>query len=114
MIDQIDNDIVRKYPFLFGKCFEFSVCKGWYPLIDRLCSFIEKNEPETEIVQIKEKFGLLTFYVDGGSEYLYELIELAQIESSKLCEECGSYQDVEKKGTFAIRTLCKDCKNKNE
>jgi hypothetical protein len=59
-------------------------------------SFIEREErivPELvdQVVakQIKEKFGTLRFYYNGGDEYISGLVSMADSMSSVICEECG-------------------------
>ena len=40
--------------------------------------------------QIKEKFGTLRFYYDGGDDYIRGLESMAASMTSRICEECGS------------------------
>ena len=42
-----------------------------------------------EIVQVKEKFGSLRFYYNGGDERVEALVGFAEAMSSRICEECG-------------------------
>jgi len=42
------------------------------------------------IIQVKEKFGTLRFYVDGGTSEMHNYIEFAEAMTSRICEECGS------------------------
>lgn len=60
-------------------------------------SFIKREEREVpELVeqvvakQIKEKFGTLRFYYDGGDEFIRGLDSMAASMSSVVCEVCGS------------------------
>jgi hypothetical protein len=60
-------------------------------------SFIKREEREVpELVeqvvakQIKEKFGTLRFYYDGGDDYIRGLESMAASMTSRTCEECGS------------------------
>ena len=60
-------------------------------------SFIKREErvvPELveQVVakQIKEKFGTLRFYYDGGDEFIRGLDSMAASMSSVVCEVCGS------------------------
>ena len=39
--------------------------------------------------QVNEKFGTLRFYVDGGDEEVFRLIDAAEQESATVCELCG-------------------------
>lgn len=56
------------------------------------------------VVQIKEKFGGLRFYFDGGNEYIRGLVDMAETWAGHTCEKCGEvgYQ----RGGGWIRTLC--------
>jgi len=99
-----------KYPSVFsGRSdknvpFYFECEDGWYDIIDVLCSAIQqeneiterKNLPEEEkeyfhayVVQAKEKFGGLRFYVYGGNERIHGMITIAESMSYRTCEVCG-------------------------
>jgi hypothetical protein len=39
--------------------------------------------------QIKEKFGTLRFYYDGGDDYIRGLESMAVSMTSRICEQCG-------------------------
>lgn len=106
----------------------FAVGKGWWPMLETLCAVIqshtknnnerrarllEKNEynqtiPEeitpVKIEQIKEKFGTLRFYYQGGDEFIRGATWLAESMSGMLCEECGA--PGERRGGGWVRTLC--------
>ena len=60
-------------------------------------SFIKREEREVpELVeqvvatQIKEKFGTLRFYYNGGDQYIRGLEAMAESMTSRTCEDCGS------------------------
>jgi hypothetical protein len=60
-------------------------------------SFIKREERKVpELVdqvvakQIKEKFGTLRFYYDGGDEFIRGLDSMAASMSSVTCEVCGT------------------------
>jgi hypothetical protein len=85
--------------------------KGWYPLITEL---IEKLNPlcedfdDIKVVQIKEKWGGLCFYINYGTKEIYDMIDIYESMSYKICDTCG------KEGKFRgdlswKRTLCDDC-----
>lgn len=46
--------------------------------------------PQAIAVQVKEKFGTLRFYIDGGNEVIHALIGMAESMSARTCEKCGS------------------------
>jgi hypothetical protein len=74
----------------------------------------ERNVPElveqVVAIQIKEKFGTLRFYYDGGDEYITGLVAMAGAMSSVLCEECGKPGKTGKHGrtgsSYWIKTYC--------
>jgi len=114
-------------------CWGFSCGDGWYDLIDSLCYQIQqhvsnevsqqkyklksgtlkpedaKPDEEFQVVaaQVKEKFGGLRFYVDGGDEYVYGLIAMAESMSYRICEDCGGKGTVHNDGW--VHTLCDAC-----
>jgi len=62
-----------------------SVGPGWGSLIDKIYDFL----PESSFVlQVKEKYGTLRFYVDTDEKILDKIEEIEK-ESEKICEICG-------------------------
>jgi hypothetical protein len=54
----------------------------------------EWRQPDPEIpqvvaTQVKEKFGTLRFYYEGGDDYIQGLVDMAESMSAVTCEECG-------------------------
>lgn len=81
------------------------VGKGWHKLLDTLYD----NKPkDTLVMQVKEKFGGLRFYISTGLNEFLVLVDKIEDESEKTCEECG--KPGEPTGTGWIKTLCDDCK----
>lgn len=94
-----------KTPYeLFG----YEVGPGWMKIVRPLVD--QANAEGATILQIKEKFGGLRFYVGGASEELLEAIDRAEEESYKTCEVCGE-PGVPRRGGW-IRTLCDGCNDK--
>jgi hypothetical protein len=92
----------------------FPVGFGWRPLVEKLVDDIIAIEPEVDVTQVKEKFGGLRFYTGGASDEVYALIDNAEEESFKICENCGTRENVTTKGGWLI-TLCDKCrKERNE
>ena len=86
---------------------------GWFDLIWRLCEDLEPLVAEVEkqtglpfeVLQVKEKFGGLRFYVNWRrSESIRQLIGIAQEESFQTCEICG--QRGKLREGRCIKTLC--------
>lgn len=95
------------YPISFG----FECGDGWFKIINNLIKKIDKLDVNNEvrIFQIKEKFGGLRVYVEGGlTDEMYDLIEKAETKSYKTCENCGKPGKPNKFGW--ISTLCEDCR----
>lgn len=76
-------------------------------------SFIKREEREVpELVeqvvatQIKEKFGTLRFYYQGGDDYIRGLDSMAESMSARICEDCGKPGKRTSGGW--IRTLCEE------
>ena len=87
----------------------FPVGEGWRPLVTKLVEDIIEIAPKTEITQIKEKFGGLRFYINGGADGVFDLIDKAEHESYKICEECGTKEGVTTEGGW-ILSLCPACR----
>ena len=66
----------------------------------------KEEVPQVVAVQVKEKFGTLRFYYNGGDEYISGLEHMADAMSAVTCEECGS-PGVLRNGGW-IRTLCEN------
>ena len=105
----------ERFPKMFSQPYGgFAVGPGWWPIIESLCGNIQhcldwKNK-ESEVVaqvvvtQIKEKFGGLRFYYDGGDDTIDGMVRMAESWASNVCEECGKPGKSRKGGW--IKTLC--------
>lgn len=98
---------------------------GWFRLLNTLCFRIQEHinwestrlkksglipVPQLVADQIKEKFGSLRFYYQGGDEYCNGLVQMAEDMSFHICENCGtSGDDVGRTDKGWIQTLCKRC-----
>lgn len=91
--------MVGRTPFeLFG----IECGAGWGALIQPLIE--ECKAKGVPIFQVKEKFGALRFYVDGGDPDLCHRISLAEEQSQYTCEVCGA-PGVLRNGGW-LKTLC--------
>ena len=86
---------------------------GWFDLLWRLCEDLEPLVAEFErtsglkfeVLQVKEKFGGLRFYVNcPKNEAIRQRIGIAADESFRTCEVCGQPGRLWE-GRW-IRTLC--------
>jgi hypothetical protein len=83
----------------------FTVDSGWYPLIKSLIEDLIELGWNKEICQVKEKFGGLRFYINSGSELIFNRIRKAEEESYNICEVTGEPGSLRTDITW-IRTLC--------
>lgn len=60
--------------------------------------------PWINVVQIKEKFGGLRFYYDGGDDQIQGMVTMAELWAHRTCEKCGNRGEQREGGW--IRTLC--------
>ncbi len=136
------EEYIEKYQHLFKDDWAHpAVGDGWIPLIDKLTSMIdgkindikkyndawlenqgsftiedyENNKKLAEnfkIVQIKEKFGGLRFYVEGLDwklhKDIYGWIHFAEMMAGELCEGCGTNQGLGVTSGW-MRTICEPC-----
>ena len=56
------------------------------------------------VAQIKEKFGGLRFYYDGGDDHISGMVRMAEAWAGQTCETCGD-KGKQRSGGW-IRTLC--------
>lgn len=127
--DEFVKELEAKYPEMFANPYGgVAVGPGWWPIIQSLCAQIDSytkwrnntreallkhnpynhpipdEVPQVVITQIKEKFGGLRFYYDGGDGFIRGLETMAEVWASYTCEECGKPGDRRDGGW--IRTLC--------
>ena len=123
MREELDELLCKKYPKIFvnrnapmtetAMCWGFDCGDGWFNIIDRLCSQIqwhldhnaEKETPQVVAAQVKEKYGTLRFYYDGGDRFIDGLESMAESMSAVTCEVCGNPGKTV--GGGWVRTLCK-------
>ena len=128
MKQELEDSLSKKYPKLFvnidadmtttAMCWGFECGDGWYNIINTLCANIQnhidwKNKkeivvPQVIVDQVKEKFGGLRFYYEGGDDVIDGMVRMAEGMSEVTCEICG--KPGESQGSGWIRTLCEDHK----
>lgn len=86
-------------------CGFFGVGVGWYPLIKDLITDLIELGWDKKTCQVKEKFGGLRFYINAGSDKIYERITLAESQSYEICEVCGEKGEL-RKNVGWYTTLC--------
>lgn len=117
---KFEQRLAEKYPKMFPRGGVGSVGEGWWPVLEALCAQIDhyvtwQNEqkekygrgvgcPTVVVVQIKEKFGGLRFYYDGGNDKVDGMVRMAESWAAHSCEECG--RPGTRRNTGWIKTLC--------
>ena len=116
--DEFEKRMEEKYPKMFSKPYGgFAVGEGWWPIIESLCANIQshtdwwnKNRETRPVVeqvvveQIKEKFGGLRFYYQGGDDKIQGMVRMAEAWADAVCEDCSA--PATKKTTGWIRNVC--------
>ena len=113
--DAFEKRLTKKYPAMFSQPYGGIACgEGWWPIIETLCGIINghikwKNTdtevvPQVVVMQIKEKFGGLRFYYEGGDEQIRGMVYMAEALADKICEDCGA--PATKKTSGWIKTVC--------
>lgn len=120
--DVFAKQMEERFPGMFGHKHYggFAVGEGWWPILKALCANIQshvdwKNEqrdkyqrgegcPQVVVRQIKEKFGGLRFYYDGGDETVSGMVRMAETWADASCEKCG--KPGHRRSGGWIRTLC--------
>jgi hypothetical protein len=97
----------------FDGCFSYSVPQPWDKIIADLIKVIESHVTykgtNIKIAQVKSKFGVLRFYVDGDTDdYIRGAIKMAELQSEKICPHCGSF-DKPKVSTGKYLKGCISC-----
>ncbi|MGB8478745.1 MAG: hypothetical protein WCE63_07880, partial [Acidobacteriaceae bacterium] len=76
-------------------------CEDLEPLV---AEYESETGHQFKVVQVKEKFGGLRFYVEDANEVMRQRIELAELKSFKTCEACGN--SGQRRSHGRIQTLC--------
>ena len=118
-MDEEVNELLNQEEIVLPIQFGFECGDGWYWLLNNLMNTIQsycKNnkKPIINVTQIKEKFGGLRFYYDGGDNKIDGMVWLAEELSYHICETCGTTNHVGQTSTGWIYTICKECLGKNE
>lgn len=85
------------------------VGSGWKQLVNNLYDAKPKG---VYVLQVKQKWGGLRFYVSSAPSWYFDLIEYYEAKSERTCEVCGRSGIVRNKGW--VETLCDVCYNGDE
>ena len=116
--DEFAKTMEERFPKMFAEPYGgFCIGEGWWPIIESLCANIQshtdwwnKNHEKHPVVeqvvvaQIKEKFGGLRFYYEGGDDKIQGMVRMAESWAGHQCETCGK-PGRQREGGW-IKTLC--------
>lgn len=109
MRNELETELKTTYPNLYAKLdWGLDVGDGWYNIIAAISPTLE-NEG-VQAVQVKEKFGGLRFYIDGGgwSNTTEAVIRVAETLAWFTCEICGCKGEMVKDNGW-YKTRCGTC-----
>ena len=81
----------------------------WTAIFERKERPVPEPVEQVVAIQVKEKFGGLRFYYNGGDEYIDGVVAMAESMSYRTCEVCGAPGTLS--GDRWVRTLCEEHKN---
>lgn len=113
--------IKRDYNLLYKDYDYFSIHDGWYDLIielsRELCQKVsDKDLKEISIIDVKEKYGYLSFYYNTDNICTYtekiisDIVEKYEHKSGGVCYKCGSTDDVIMTNVGWIKPICRSCR----
>jgi len=116
--DEFAKRMEERFPKMFSNPYGgFAIGEGWWPIIESLCTniqyridFYNKNRETRPVIeqvvvhQIKEKFGGLRFYYEGGDDGIQGMVRMAESWADCTCETCGKPGKSRNGGW--IKTLC--------
>lgn len=96
--EEFEARLTAKYGSMFRpRLGGFDIGPGWYHIVEELCNNIawhlsyltEDARPDFKVVQVKEKFASLRFYVENTDETIRNMIDRAETQADRSCEVCG-------------------------
>lgn len=118
--DNWKDNLLAKYDHLLIndkrwaiRMFGLEVRDGWRKIIEVMLDKIDEHVKQSgcepvQIQQIKEKFGTLRVYYEGGDTAIGNIVHKAEHLSAGTCELCGSRNDVGITMGW-ITTCCRKC-----
>lgn len=125
------NYLIERYPKIFvdyegnPERVNWYCPVGWIDIVDNALGImqqhidsvnnwaIRKSEAyklieQVTCTQIKEKFGGLRFYYEGGDDFCVGIVRFIENHSYNICESCGTNQDIGYTEGW-ISTVCRKC-----
>jgi len=112
---------INNPPYVYKKTFRVYCLRAWNSLV-RIChlplrwicygSMYEQGPKIQQVVaaQVKEKFGGLRFYYEGGDDVVKGMVCMAEAMAYRTCEDCGVMNEVVNQNSDGwIKTTCPAC-----
>lgn len=107
-----DKSKLMKYHSYRGKVSHWTLERVEEDITNAKYREVTEKIPQVVAAQVKEKFGGLRFYYDGGDEYISGLSAMAESMSYVTCETCG--KPGKSTNTGWIKTVCEEHGDKDE
>ena len=114
-MDKFIEQMRQRFPLMYANAYDIWVGPGWQHIVATLSTAIQQHiesankhrqwliehgkmkyhelipEPveQVTVAQVKEKYGDLRFYYDGGDDHIAGMVTMAELWASQTCEECG-------------------------
>lgn len=106
-----DEFMTKELGFKENKYGNDSIEPGWYDLVAKLVRDLDELGWDRDLIQIKQKFGSLRYYVGQTTPQMQDLITWAEEASAKICELCGKSSTPKRydRGGWMM-SLCDSCR----
>ena len=119
---EFEKLLFKTFPYIYQRhslspqetcmCWGIDCGPGWYNLIWELSEEISSVDSgrTVQASQVKEKYGLLSWYFDGGDKGIEKLVRKYEDLSKKTCESCGKVEEPNTlKGRGWVYNMCNGC-----
>jgi hypothetical protein len=85
-----DSELIKWYNYGNGEPNEACLKRVRDAVFNPVRKIAPKKIHQVVATQVKEKFGTLRFYYEGGDETIHGMVSMAESMSSVMCETCGA------------------------
>ncbi len=115
---ELKLDKIELYPSVLDKSMSENarnsscVGVGWFPSVIELYETLYDIHPDFVIEQVKEKFGVLRFYISNYPDnsavrvLMINAIQAGEDNTSTICDVCGEEGKTQKVNEYLIATRC--------
>ena len=103
----------REGPEIIDRRHFFEIGDGWLKLVHNLIEELIWAGWDRRLIQCKEKYGSLRFYINGASAECFDIIDSHEFLSRRICEECAAGANVVNINGW-LKTICNKCNQNKE